>query len=188
MVLFLAEPDTARRGAGAGRAARGPRLLVLNKVDPVQAEGATCCPLLAAWNETGVFEELVPISALHGDGIDRSSAARAWRACRSGRRSTRGTSWPPSPERFFVGEIIRERIFERFEKEIPYATEVTVEEFNERPGARDYIEAWIHVEQESQKAILIGRDGAAIAALGEEARGMIEEFLGRPVYLSLRVG
>jgi GTPase len=91
------------------------------------------------------------------------------------------------PERFFVAEIIRERIFELYQKEVPYSTEVGIEEFKEREGSKDFIEAIIFVEHESQKAILIGKKGAAIRALGEEAREEIENFLGRPVFLSLRV-
>ncbi len=185
VVLFLVEPDTRVDVPAAVRESGGRRFLVLNKVDLVTRKD-DLLPMLTAWNDTGVFEELVPISALEGHGTSALLDLIV-------PRLPEGPPFYPvdelaiQPERFFVGEIIRERIFERFEKEIPYATEVTVEEFHERPGAKDYIEAWIHVEQPSQKAILIGADGAAIRGLGEEARGMIEEFLGRPVYLSLRV-
>ncbi len=185
VVLYLAQPETAVDAPAEVREARGPRLLVLNKVDLVTRKDELL-PILAAWNDLGVFEELVPVSALKGHGTETLLELMV-------ARLPFGPPFYPvdelaaQPERFFVGEIIRERIFERFEKEIPYATEVTVEEFQERPGAKDFIEAWIHVEQESQKAILIGSEGAAIRGLGEEARGMIESFLGRPVYLSLRV-
>jgi GTPase len=185
LVLFLVEPDSRVEVPSAVRESRAPRFLVLNKVDLVTRKD-DLLPILTAWNETGLFVELVPVSALAGHGTQALLELLV----------SRLPEGPPlypldeiatQPERFFVGEIIRERVFERFEDEIPYATEVTVEEFRERPGAKDYIEAWIHVEQESQKAILIGADGAAIRGLGEEAREMIEEFLGRPVYLSLRV-
>ena len=185
VVLFLVEPSARVDVPAVVRESGGRRFLVLNKVDLVTRKD-DLLPILTAWNDTGVFEELVPISALEGHGT--TALLDLIVPC-----LPLGPPFYPvdelatQPERFFVGEIIRERIFERFEKEIPYATEVTVEEFHERPGAKDYIEAWIHVEQESQKAILIGADGAAIRGLGEEARGMIEEFLGRPVYLSLRV-
>jgi GTPase len=185
VILFLVEPETHVDVPAAVREAGGRRLLVLNKVDLVTRKD-DLLPILTAWNDTGLFEELVPISALEGHGtvalldlvLPRLPVAPPFYPL---------DELAAQPERFFVGEIIRERIFERFEMEIPYATEVTVEEFHERPGAKDYIEAWVHVEHESQKAILIGADGAAIRGLGEEARGMIEEFLGRPVYLSLRV-
>jgi GTP-binding protein Era len=185
VVLFLVEPTTSVDVPVAVRESGGRCLLVLNKVDLVTRK-EDLLPILTAWNDTGFFEELVPISALEGHGTTALLDLIV-------PRLPLGPPFYPrdelatQPERFFVGEIIRERIFERFEMEIPYATEVTVEEFHERPGAKDYIEALIHVEQESQKAILIGAEGAAIRGLGEEARGMIEEFLGRPVYLSLRV-
>jgi GTPase len=185
VILFLVEPDTRIDVPVPVRECGGRRVLVLNKVDLVRRK-EDLLPILTAWSGIGLFEELVPISALEGHGTQALLDLVV-------PRLPEGPPLYPldelatQPERFFVGEIIRERIFERFEKEIPYATEVTVEEFHERPGAKDYVEAWIHVEQESQKAILIGADGAAIRGLGEEARTMIEEFLGRPVYLSLRV-
>jgi GTP-binding protein Era len=185
LILFLVEPDSHVHVPAEVRECRGRRILVLNKVDLVKRRD-DLLPLLTAWSEAGSFEELVPISALEGHGIEALLELIV-------PRLPEGPPFYPldelatQPERFFVGEIIRERIFERFDKEIPYATEVVVQEFHERPGAKDYIEAWIHVEQDSQKAILIGAEGAAIRGLGEEARAMIEEFLGRPVYLSLRV-
>jgi GTP-binding protein Era len=185
LILLMAEVESGVQ-VPEGVAKRGvPRLLALNKVDAVRPK-ERLLPALNAWNETGLFEEILPISALTGDGVDRLLQAVTARLPLS------FPFYPPDqlaeqPERFFVAEIVRERIFERFEKEVPYATEVTIETFTERPGARDYIEAWIFVEQESQKAILIGRGGAAIKALGEEAREHVERFLGRPVFLSLRV-
>lgn len=185
VILFLVEPDTRVEVPAAVRESGGRRFLVLNKVDLVTRKD-DLLPILTAWNDTGFFEELVPISALEGHGTT-ALLDLIVPLLPLGPPFYPVDELATQPERFFVGEIIRERIFERFEKEIPYATEVTVEEFHERPGAKDYIEAWIHVEQQSQKAILIGADGAAIRGLGEEARGMIEEFLGRPVYLSLRV-
>jgi GTPase len=185
VVLLLAEPRTEVAVPEMVRAAPGKKLLVLNKVDLVRQK-QELIPLLSAWNDAGVFEELIPISALKGDGTDTIRDLIV-------ARLPEGPPWYPvdelaaQPERFFVAEIIRERIFERFAQEVPYATEVTINEFNERPGAKDFIEAFIHVENPSQKAILIGTDGAAIRGLGEEARVMVEEFLGRPVFLSLRV-
>jgi len=185
LVLFLADARTPVEVPELVRARAVPRVLALNKVDLVRSK-EELLPVLDAWHRTGLFAELIPISALAGDGI-----APLLEAVVS--RLPAGVPFYPvdqladQPERFFVGEIIRERLFERYEQEVPYATEVIVEQFTERPGARDYIEAFLHVEQESQKGILIGKGGAAIKALGEEAREHVELFLGRPVYLSLRV-
>lgn len=88
--------------------------------------------------------------------------------------------------RFFVAEILREKIFELYEKEIPYSCEVTVDEYREQ-DALDYIRCVIYTERESQKIILIGKDGRAIKKLGIEARKQIEEFLGKKVHLELYV-
>jgi len=86
-----------------------------------------------------------------------------------------------------VTEIIREKIFELYEEEIPYSTEVEIEEFREREGPKDYIRAVIHVERYSQKGIIIGNKGEAIKELGRSARKAIEEFHGKDVFLELFV-
>jgi GTP-binding protein Era len=90
-------------------------------------------------------------------------------------------------ERFFVSEIIREKIFEHYKEEIPYSTEVLIADFKEQENRKDVISAEIVVERESQKGIIIGKRGEAIKRLGEKARLEIEKFLDRPVFLELRV-
>jgi len=90
-------------------------------------------------------------------------------------------------ERFFVAEIIREKVFECYRAEIPYSTTVHILNFAEKKGRKDVIEAEISVERESQKGILIGVKGAALKKTGQMARKDIEQFLARPVYLELRV-
>jgi GTP-binding protein Era len=95
------------------------------------------------------------------------------------------------PERFFVGEIVREKIFLQYGKEIPYSTEVVIDEFKEQheaePARKDVIRCSIIVERNSQKQIMVGRKGAALKKLGQEARKDIETLLERPVYLELFV-
>ena len=91
------------------------------------------------------------------------------------------------PERFFVAEIIREKVFTLFREEIPYSTCVVIEEFKERKGRKDFIRAVIYVERKSQRMILIGKKGATLKQVGEMARKDIERFLERPVYLELWV-
>jgi GTP-binding protein Era len=90
------------------------------------------------------------------------------------------------PVRFFVAELVRETVFERFEEEIPYSVAARVEEFREEQDPV-YIQVTLHVERESQKGILVGKGGQAIRGLGAAARVKIETFLGRPVYLDLWV-
>ncbi len=94
-----------------------------------------------------------------------------------------------APERFFVSEIIREKIFLLYGREVPYSTEVVIDEFKEQhendPTRKDLIRCSVIVERETQKQILIGSKGAALKKLGQTARKNIEEMLGRPVFLEL---
>lgn len=91
------------------------------------------------------------------------------------------------PERFFVAEIVREKLIVQYDEEIPYASHVTVSDFKERKKGKDYIAIEIAVERESQKKILIGRNGGALKKLCTGARLDIEQFLMRPVYLEVNV-
>lgn len=163
----------------------GPRVAAVNKIDNVRPK-EKMIPILQEINDTGLFTDVVPLSALTGEGVDRLIPILV------GHLPIAPPFYPDDqiteqPERFFVAELIRERVFHQFEQEIPYAVEVEVTEFKERHGAKDFIQATIFVEQQSQKGILIGHGGKAIRELGEKARDSIEEFLGRPVYLDLRV-
>ncbi|MHB2150795.1 GTPase Era [Calditrichota bacterium LG25] len=161
-----------------------PALLLLNKVDLINKQDLL--PLIDQYHEFYPFEEIIPISALKRDGVDQVEQEIVKRL------PQHPPFYPPDilsdqPERFFVAEIIREKIFERFFQEVPYSTEVVVEEFKERPGSKDYIYAIIYVERPSQKGIIIGKKGEALKKIGEAARREIEEFLGRKIYLELRV-
>jgi GTP-binding protein Era len=90
-------------------------------------------------------------------------------------------------ERFFVSEIIREKILELYQEEIPYSIEVLVADYKEREEKKDYISAEIVVEKESQKGIIIGKNGTAIKKLGLISRKAVEDFLEKEIYLDLRV-
>lgn len=130
--------------------------------------------------------EIHPVSALTGQGVGELKQTLV-SALPVGE-----PLFPPDvvserPERFFAAELVREAIFNRYGAEIPYSTTVVIDEFLERPGRKDYIKATIYVERGTQKAILIGRDGAALKKVGSIARRNIERFLGRPVYLELWV-
>ncbi len=194
----LAEADVAcvlcDAASGAPEAARLPdavrsfprrRIAALNKVDLIRPK-ERLLPMMEALDATGLFDEIIPLSALAGEGVERLLDALI-------QRLPAGPPFYPvdqiteQPERFFVAELIREQLFLQFAEEVPYAVEVEIAEFKERPGAKDYIEAILFVEHDSQKAILIGKGGAAIRSLGESSRSEIESFLDRPVYLDLRV-
>lgn len=90
-------------------------------------------------------------------------------------------------ERFFVAEIIREKVLELYKEEVPYSVFVDIREFKERVQGKDFINADIVVERESQKKIILGKKGEMIKTLGELSRKEIENFLGREVYLELYV-
>ena len=90
------------------------------------------------------------------------------------------------PERFFVAELVRETIFELMKKEIPYTTAVAIDDFVERKP-KDYVAATILVDRDSQKGIMIGRNGAMLKQIGKTSREKMERFLDRPVYLELYV-
>ncbi|HHG84307.1 MAG TPA: GTPase Era [Bacteroidetes bacterium] len=90
------------------------------------------------------------------------------------------------PERFFISEMIREKIFLRMKQEIPYSCEVSILQFEEKDGAV-VIDAEIHVERDSQKGMVVGKGGKMIKSIGTDARPDIEAFLGKKVYLDLHV-
>ncbi|MDZ7373198.1 MAG: GTPase Era [candidate division KSB1 bacterium] len=162
-----------------------PAVLAINKIDLVAKD--LLLPLIDECQKRYNFQEIVPISALKQDGIDILRDVLV-RYLPTGPPLYPQDMLTDHPERFFVAEIIREKIFRRYGEEIPYSTTVVIDEFKERPGAKDYIRASIYVEKPSQRKILIGKRGEALKRIGQEAREEIEAFLGRPVFLELWVG
>jgi GTP-binding protein Era len=94
--------------------------------------------------------------------------------------------WTDKPARFFVNEIIREKILLYYDKEIPYSVEVVVEEFKE-DAKKIHIHAVIYVERDSQKGIIIGKQGKALKKVATEARRDLERFFGKTVFLETYV-
>ncbi len=161
-----------------------PVLLAINKIDQVRKD--TLLPLIESYRQAFPFRAIVPISALKDDGLDRL-LDEIITYLPVGHPYYPTDYITDQEERFFVAEIIREKIFHLYGEEIPYSTHVEIEEFKERPGKKDYIRAVIYVEKSSQKGILIGKGGRALKRVGELAREEIEQFLGRPVFLELFV-
>jgi GTP-binding protein Era len=164
--------------------AQKPVLLVINKID--QCIKADLLPLMDQYHHQYPFHSLIPVSALKGDGMNNLIAEFI----------SVIPEHPPyydpemltdQPEKFFVAELIREQIFYQFGAEIPYCTEVVIQEFKERTAAKNYIRADIFIERDSQKAMLIGKKGSALARIGTLARKEIEKFLQKEVFLELRV-
>jgi GTP-binding protein Era len=147
-----------------------PVLLGINKIDTVPK--ARILPVIEAYRGLLDFAEVVPLSARTGDNVERLTELLL--------------AHLPEGERFFVAEMIRERILHHTREEIPYSTGVVLESFHEEEGLVR-IQAEILVEREGQKGILIGRGGAMLKAVGTEARQQIEAFLGTKVFLGLFV-
>ena len=159
-------------------------ILVINKIDLIP--NPSLLPVIASYQEKLPFLELIPISATTGDGVPYLQESVI-------KHLPEGPAYfPPDqlsnlPERFFISETIREKIFLRTSQEIPYASSVVVEEFKERPNGKIYISAMLYVERQSQKGILVGKGGKTIKRIGQLARAEIEGFLEATVFLDLRV-
>jgi len=160
------------------------KILVLNKIDLLPQEKIKI--ILEHFNKSKKFDEIIPLSALQ-DFNTQKLLQTINELLPEGPKFYPDDIVSEQNERFFVTELIRETILERYSEEVPYSCEVLIAEFKERENRKDYISAEIVVEKESQKAIIIGKQGAAIKKLGEESRKSIEEFLERDVFLELRV-
>lgn len=160
-----------------------PVILVINKID--LSDQATINERIAYWQEQIPRAVVVPCSATEGFNVDKLFDLIL-------ERLPEHPAYFPKDEltdrtmRFFVSEIVREKILLYYQKEIPYSCEVAVESYEEKEGI-DNISCIIYVERESQKAILIGHQGKAIKKLGIEARKEIEEFTGKRCFLGLHI-
>lgn len=164
---------------------RAPVLLVINKLDLVPRPALL--PLIDAWRQRHPFAEIVPVSALTGENVDRLERVIL-------EHLPEGDAVYPEdyltdqPERFFVAETVREKVLASTHAEIPFSSAVVVDRFeeaDERGIMRFYCS--ILVERESQKPILIGRGGEMIKRIGTAARRDLEAFFDAKVFLDLRV-
>lgn len=164
------------------RHVRVPRVLALNKADLV--DKPTLLPRMAAYHEAPGFTDIVPISALTGDNVDRLEQVLLSHLP-EGEPQYPEDYLTDQPERFFVAELVREQVLRQTRDELPFSTAVVVDKFEEGPLLRLYCS--ILVERESQKPILIGKGGAAIKAIGTAAREELERFFQTRVFLDLHV-
>jgi len=160
-----------------------PVILIINKVDT--SNQATVVKMMDYWQKQIPRAHVVPCSATEGFNVDKIFDLIM-------ELLPENPPYFPKDEltdrsmRFFVSEIVREKILLLYDKEIPYSCEVAVESYKEGETL-DKISALIFVERESQKAILIGHQGKSIKRLGIEARKDIEEFTGKKCFLDLRI-
>jgi GTP-binding protein Era len=165
---------------------RGPLFCALNKADRL-LDKARLLPVIDRWRVARAFHEIVPISALDGTNCDRLLAGLV-AALPEHPPLFPEDATSDQPETFYVAEIVREQIFHLTREEVPYAAAVRVEELVDRrhPPCL-YLRATIFVEQESQRGILIGRQGSMLKRIGTDARRTLEAFFGVKVFLELTV-
>lgn len=160
-----------------------PVLLVINKIDLIDQEKLV--KLVEYWEQLLPKAEIIPCSALNKFNVDYIMK-RIVALLPEGEPYYDQDALTDKPMRFFVSEIIREKILQLYSKEIPYSCEVVVEQYEEKPK-NVHIRAVINVARDSQKGIIIGKQGAGIKRLGMEARKDIETFVGKSIFLDLFV-
>ena len=161
------------------------RFAILNKIDLLKKQ--KLLPLIEQYNAFGIFDELVPISASKGEGIDELIAL-FFKTVAPGEAVYPKEDYTTQPERFFAAEIVREKVLQHTSEELPYTTAVAVDRFEEDEEKNLIkIYATIFVERDSQKPIVIGKQGSMIKRIGTEARVELESILGAKVFLDLHV-
>ena len=161
-----------------------PVLLVINKIDLLKDQ-KQLEEIVDRWRTMLPNAEIFPTSATEGFNV-QNLMKRIVELLPEGEPYFGKDALTDKPARFFVTEIIREKILLNYDKEVPYSAEVIVEKFEEKETSI-HIMAVIYVERDSQKGILIGKGGAMLKKVGTEARKDIEKFFGKSVYLELFV-
>lgn len=162
-----------------------PVVLALNKIDKV--EKPALLQMIDTWQRSRTFAAIVPISAKQGSQVTEL-LAELQRLLPEGPPYFPQESLTDMPERFIAAEMIREKAFRLTGQEIPYAIAVTIDSFTEETAAKLVrIHATLHVERQSQKGILIGKQGSKLRQIGEDARKEIQRMVGCKVFLKLFV-
>ncbi len=160
-----------------------PVLVLINKIDLSNQKALE--EKVALWHDALPQAEIFPISALHRFNVD-NVLNRIKELLPESPAYFDKDQWTDKPARFFVTEILREKILLYYDKEIPYSVEAVVEQFKETEK-NIHINAVIYVERESQKGIIIGHQGVALKRVSTEARKSLEKFFGKSIYLEVFV-
>jgi len=162
-----------------------PAFLLLNKVDLLRSEKAKLLPMMEQYSKLHAFREVIPISARKKEGLDLL-LEKMLQALPQGPRYFPDDEITDQPVRFMVAEMIREQLLIETKEEVPYATTVIIESFEE--GERlTRVAAAIYCEREGQKGILVGKGGQMLKKIGTAARLQIEKLVGTKVFLELFV-
>ena len=163
-----------------------PVILLINKIDELKENSQQAlAEIVGRWHELLPNAEILPISAKNKFGIDML-LKRIQELLPESPAYFDKDQLTDKPARFFVSEIIREKILLFYDKEIPYSVEVRVERFKE-DEKHIHINALIYVERDSQKGIIIGHQGVALKKVSTEARKSLEKFFGKPIFLEIFV-
>lgn len=189
-LIMLMIDATAPMGAGDRfvldmlKRVKARAFLIPNKVDALR-DKSRLLPLIGAYNAEREFAEVIPISALTGDGAELL-IEKAFEYLPEGQPLYPEDELTDQPERAIVAELVREKILQTTGEEIPYVTAVVTERWEETEELTQ-INCLIYVERPSHRAIVIGRGGARLKEIGTAARADIERLLGRHIYLTLFV-
>ena len=188
VVLFMVEPHKPdkedRDIISSLKSVNTPVLLLINKIDTVKRQ--ELLPVIDRFAALFPFRDILPVSALKLDGIARLEQMIC-DALPKGPKYFPDDIFTDQAERFMVSEIIREKIMHMTEEELPYAVAVEVQKWTEREDGLISINCNIYVERDGQKAIIIGRRGSMLKAVGIAARTEIEKLLNTRVFLALWV-
>ena len=176
-------PDKNEEFLGKVQQMRVPILVLINKID--LSDQRLLTEKVEQWHGVLPQAEIIPISALHHFNVD-NVLRRIKELLPESPAYFGKDQWTDKPARFFVTEIIREKILLYYDKEIPYSVEVVVEQFLEQ-DKKIHINAVIYVERDSQKGIIIGHQGVALKRVSTEARKSLEHFFGKSIYLEIFV-
>ena len=160
-----------------------PTIVVINKIDI--SNQAQLESLVELWHNRLPEARIIPVSALEGFNVS-GVFDNIMELLPEGAPYYEEGTLTDRPMRFFASEIIREKVFLNYDKEIPYSVEIVIEEYREEPTI-DRISAVIYVARDSQKGIIIGRKGEMLKKVGTSARIELEKFIGKKVFLQLHV-
>jgi len=191
LILMMADATSKNIGGGDRfiienlMKIKTPVFLLMNKVDRVPKQDLL--PMIAAYQAVMAFKEYIPLSALRGDNCD-TLMDLVYELLPEGTPYFPENTVTEQSDQFMIAEMIREKVITSTREEMPYSTAVALNTIEDDPEAGCLrIDASIYVEKESQKAILIGRQGTMMKRIGTQARRDIEDFLGRHVFLKLWV-